>query len=154
MIKLNLGSGYTKMDGYVNIDIDKNWNPDIVCDIRKLPYPDDHADEIFSSHTLEHFYIRECHDVLKEWKRILKKDCPIVLVVPNVQNAAKLFVENKIPDEFFLERLAGADQQATEYMPHYNWFWNRRLMLILAQCGFRNMQILDDGWDLAMQAVK
>jgi len=39
-LKLHLGCGNRHFDGYVNIDLRKTRATDLVCDIRKLPYPD------------------------------------------------------------------------------------------------------------------
>lgn len=78
-LKLNIGSGRMKIDGYVSIDImqiiDGNGNKtvDIVMDIEKekLPYADNSVDEIRIDNTLEHlgdgfiFCINECWRVLK-----------------------------------------------------------------------------------------
>jgi hypothetical protein len=39
MLKLNLGCGYTRMDGYVNVDVSAACNPDLVADLEEVPWP-------------------------------------------------------------------------------------------------------------------
>lgn len=55
MLRLNIGCGPYKKSGYVNIDKNSIWNPDIVMDVRKeFPYKDNSIDEIWASHFIEH----------------------------------------------------------------------------------------------------
>lgn len=88
LIKLNIGSGRQRVDGFTNIDmtqiIDGNNNKtvDIVMNIEKepLPYQDDSVDEILIDNVLEHlvdlrFVMNECH-------RVLKKGCVMRGCVP------------------------------------------------------------------------
>jgi hypothetical protein len=59
LVRLNLGSGAVNINGYINIDFSKERegeSPDICCDIKSLPFPDDSVDEILSVHVIEHFH--------------------------------------------------------------------------------------------------
>ena len=83
-MKLNLGCGKNKLEGYINCDIDPKVNPDEVIDLSKdLPFKDNTVDEIFTSHTLEHIP----HELLVEkalpeiW-RVCKQDAKIKIIVP------------------------------------------------------------------------
>ena len=64
-IKLNLGCGEQILPGYINVDLycDK---ADIKADVKKLPFDNDYADEVYSSHVIEHFDFKESWDVLEE----------------------------------------------------------------------------------------
>lgn len=63
-------------DGKVRLSIgaeqhdDPRYTPQ--ADPRKLPYPDNSVDEVYSSRTLERFSARETAAVLAEWARVLK----------------------------------------------------------------------------------
>ena len=55
-IKINLGSGYKRIDGFINIDNDPAVNPDYVVNLEsdKLPFNDSEVNEVIASHILEH----------------------------------------------------------------------------------------------------
>lgn len=73
-MKLNLGAGNLKKEGYVNVDNNKACNPDLLRDIgRGLPYADCVVEEILAEHLIEHlpaeefiFFFNECHRVLRD----------------------------------------------------------------------------------------
>ena len=59
MLKLNLGSGSNKIDGFINIDLNPDNKPDLVANILEpLPYNDGSIDEIVLFHTIEHIQKR------------------------------------------------------------------------------------------------
>lgn len=78
-MKLHLGCGKRRFDGYLNIDL---RDSDMDCDIRKLPFGNDEAEEIIAVHVFEHFYLHEAGQVLAEWFRVLKTDGKLILELP------------------------------------------------------------------------
>ena len=86
-MKLNLGCGYDKHDGYKNIDIRPEVNPDIVEDVTKLDsIPDESCDVIYASHILEHFSWRDTDKILTLWVRKLKTGGLLLIKVPNLMD--------------------------------------------------------------------
>ena len=80
-MKLNLGGGLIKKEGFINVDILKG--ADIVWDLNKAPYPfkDESIDYIFCSHTLEH--LKEPELFFNEVQRILKRGGACEIIVPH-----------------------------------------------------------------------
>lgn len=81
--KLNLGCGEYKKKGYINVDISKRVNPDVVHDLNKFPYPfkDNYFDLIEADHVLEH--VEDPFKVMKELNRILKIKGSLSIKVPH-----------------------------------------------------------------------
>ena len=90
MLKINLGSGNKKYEGFLNLDKFKYFKPDIVHDLEIVPYPfkDDEVEEIRMIHILEH--IGKDSDtfinIMKEIYRICCNNAKIEIVVPHPRN--------------------------------------------------------------------
>ncbi|MAG77539.1 MAG: hypothetical protein CL811_12340 [Colwelliaceae bacterium] len=82
-MRLNLGSGLKKKEGYVNVDVEPGTCPDTVHDLNTYPYPfESHSvTEIVAHHIIEHLddpmkFIVECHRLLSHGGRLVI-ECPI-----------------------------------------------------------------------------
>ncbi len=97
MNKLNLGCGKDIRPGYVNLDV-VDYGGNDIHDINTFPYPfpDNHFDEIYCSHILEH--IDNFNKVINELYRIAKPDSTMIVYAPFFLNT-KYFGEpdHKIP---------------------------------------------------------
>lgn len=120
MIKLNLGCGAKLMEGFVNVDLANNWcetPPDVVADVRVLPFPDDYADEVHAYHVFEHFYRWESEAMLQEWIRVLKPNGLLVLEMPCLDKVLALF-------DYYHRKQKPLNPAATMYAlygdPNYN----------------------------------
>jgi len=85
-VKLNLGCGYNKIKGYVNVDKDAWCNPDVVADLEvSLPFEDRSVDEIVLSHVLEHLgqNTKVYLNIWKEFYRVMRNDGVILITVPH-----------------------------------------------------------------------
>lgn len=97
-LKLNLGSGTDKINGWTNIDISKENNPHIVHDLEKgIPFDDNTVDEIRAWNFMEH--IKDTIHFMNEIWRVCKPGAKVLINVPHQNN-----------------RLAFADPQ------HYHFF--------------------------------
>jgi SAM-dependent methyltransferase len=115
--KLEIGSGSRPRDGYIHHDIRQLDGIDVVCDARKFPeelYGS--FDEVYASHVLEHFNRFEVKAVLQEWIKLLRPDGKIDIVVPDVREICRQFVEGFIDIEFFDYLMFGGNDY--EYNVH------------------------------------
>lgn len=80
-MKLHIGCGWDKKEGYINCDISEEVKPDKIIDLEKdLPFEDSSISEIIMNHTLEHTH--EPIKVMKEIYRICKNNAIVKINVP------------------------------------------------------------------------
>lgn len=86
-MKLNLGCGFNKLEGHVNVDKEAACHPDQVMDMEKLPWPfqDDTFTDVMAYHSLEH--VGQTPEVwigiLKELWRVCKPGALVRIAVPH-----------------------------------------------------------------------
>lgn len=118
-MKLNIGCGYNKHDGFINIDKDKNCNPDLVLDISKdkLPFEDNSVDIVLATHVLEHIGEGYFH-LIKEIYRVCKNGSQFVVAVPHPRHdnffGDPTHVRVIVPEQFRLMNKELNDQWIAE----------------------------------------
>jgi len=81
MIKLHLGCGKDKKEGYVNCDLSSEVNPDKIVDLEKpLDFRDNSVEEVLAYHVLEH--INNFIPLMHELYRVCKKGTIIKIKTP------------------------------------------------------------------------
>jgi len=90
-MKLNLGAGYNKIEGFVSLDHDKNNNPDYCLNIEtdRFPFDDSTIETVVAHHILEHLGEGYFH-CLKELYRVCKHGAIIDIRVPHPRHDAFL----------------------------------------------------------------
>ncbi len=86
-MKLNLGCGSRKLDGFVNVDSAPHCEPDLLVDLEQLPWPfaTSSVQEIVLSHVLEHLgqspkvYL----DIIAEIYRVCAPGALVRITVPH-----------------------------------------------------------------------
>ena len=79
--KIHLGCKFDKLQGYINCDIDKSVNPDMVLNLeKKLPFKDNSITKVYSKNTFEH--ISNLTQLMNELHRVCKNGAVINIRVP------------------------------------------------------------------------
>jgi SAM-dependent methyltransferase len=97
----DLGSGeispYMRDEGkVVRFDIREDVKPDVICDVRSLPVPDETFDIVHAAHVLEHFPFKDTAKVLKEWTRVLKVGGELRLAVPDLRHVGHRLITDRV----------------------------------------------------------
>ena len=87
-VKLNMGSGRDKLEGYFAID-KTSPEADFHEDITTIKLPENSVDEILASHILEHLLNLQVLDVTKSWFKALKPGGKLIIECPDVLEMAR-----------------------------------------------------------------
>ena len=134
-LKLHLGSGDKYFEGYINIDWRKTRATDLVCDIRKLPYPENSVDLIETYHVIEHLPRHDLPRALETWHRILIPGGKLIIECPDFDAAVKEYIggdAKRIDNIFGLQRFNG-----DVHLFGYNF---KSLKKLLEEAGFKNIK--------------
>ena len=86
-MRLNLGCGFDRREGYVNVDNQPLCEPDILADLETFPWPFENnaASEILLVHVLEHLgELRETYlQIIQELYRVSAPGASIIITVPH-----------------------------------------------------------------------
>lgn len=135
LLKLHLGCGDRNFEGYVNIDLRKTRATDLVCDIKKLPYPDNSVGLIENYHVIEHLSRHDLPKALKVWYRVLIPGGKLIIECPDFDKAVKEYIEGnkkRIDNIFGLQRFPGD--------AHHFGYSFERLGKLLKAVGFKDIQ--------------
>lgn len=99
-MNLHLGCGKRFIPGFIHIDLNDFPHIDYRHDIKTLPMiEDDTVDLIYFCHGIEYFDRVEIIDVLKEWKRVLKKGGILRLAMPDFEALIAVYKKYKDLDK-------------------------------------------------------
>ena len=157
-VRLHLGCGTKKLDGWVNIDSVKECQPDLLHDITKaLPFTDLSVDEILAEDLLEHFdkYMRFV--VFGEWARVLKVGGKITLQVPDFKKI--LFRYFKFGYDNFVDFIFGENLWNSKfYIGHFGnhkWGYSQKaLQEFVTQFGIETFSIETKGLNIRLEGKK
>jgi predicted SAM-dependent methyltransferase len=122
------------------VDFAGNWSgkqPDVACDLRALPFPDECADEIHAIHVLEHFHRWEVGPVLLEWRRVLKPDGLLVLEMPNLNNILHAFQTYVTDRVMTFHGLYGDPSYKDPAMVHKWCYSYDEIKFVVSKAGFK-----------------
>ncbi len=121
-IKYNLGCGENKRRGFINVDISRMVEPDLVADITITPWmwARPQADLIFADNLFEHIREESLLKVMQECHRILKPGGLLQIIVPisALDNFMAMFSDSShVNHNFTLETY--------DYFDHRHIRWKR-----------------------------
>lgn len=109
--------------------------PDVVADVRKLPFPDNYADEARAIHIIEHFYAWEALDVVREWVRVIKPGGQLAIECPCLDKVLKLAEVPQIDPRYTYWALYGDPRHQRPEMCHRWCYSVTALTKLMIQAG-------------------
>ena len=164
-MNINLCSGQRKFgDGWINVDTNPKWTPDVVADGASMPmFADSSADIICIHHGLEHFGCGEAGPMIQECRRILKSGGLLLVFVPDMLAFAEGWIQGRVTTQVYMTNVYGAymDSEADRHKWGYD---AKSLKAFLEPFGFKvrpfdwrhipGADIAQDWWILGVEAVR
>ena len=149
-IKLNLGCGTNFIPGFINVDkfIEAPEGVNYIeGDIRDLPFEKEYADYIICDNVLEHLPQADVPVALHEIRRVLKKGGRAVLIVPDFNGIARMWLsygeQNHFDfptHQFFSELIYGNQFHEGEY--HRTPFYPVMFSSLLHMVGLHDFELI------------
>ena len=94
--KSSIAKGFNTPDWReIRLDIDASVKPDILGTITDMSnVATASMDALYSSHNIEHLFVHEVPEALKEFKRVLKPAGFAVITCPDIQTVCEAVVSN------------------------------------------------------------
>ena len=143
-LRLNLGAGDDRRDGYVHVDLRADV-ADVVASADRLPYRSGSVAEILALDMLEHFPAARTDAVLREWHRILAPGGRLRIKVPNLAVLAQQIVDGKTP-ALVIRNIYGGHRWGPDgsWDAHHTGWTPPLLRRHLTDVGFTVLSIDDD----------
>jgi predicted SAM-dependent methyltransferase len=157
LVRLHVGAGDKQWPGWVNVDL--HGEQDVNCDVRKLPFDPNHADEIQAHHVLEHLHRKDANVALADWFRVLKSGGRLVLELPCLDKMAEMIVKGEKNIRLTLLGLFGDPRDERPGMEH-KWAYSKaELSDLLLGIGFKDVKVMEPVFhlpprDMRLEAVK
>ena len=146
--RLNLGCGYDKRNGYLNVDLNDFHDPDLVGDVRSLPeLPSGRYEEIVAQDVLEHLERADGPVALAEWRRLAAPGGRLTLRVPDLPSVLRWLREQDDADHHrrVIHHMFGTQAYNGDF--HLNGYTELLLCDELFRAGFGDVEMeLRDGW--------
>lgn len=119
MVRINIGCGvHRRSEGEIGLDVERSVKPDILCDCSKsLPLKSDCADEVYTSHFLEH--LPAMGSILREIVRVAKKGAKVTIIVPYWSHYSAMLEghQHTVPPELFY-RMSEVEEDRKTWFPN------------------------------------
>lgn len=154
-MKINLGCGTRYIDGWINIDWSTKYKVDYSLDIgnAKIPIDDSSADEVISSHLIEHLTRLEGLHHLKEIYRVLSPGGVLIISWPDINKIINVFLGNdssmkqlKNNHDWLIQAIF--ETQTDNTIIHKYGYTAQTMTNLLKKIGFKDLQHITNPIDI------
>jgi predicted SAM-dependent methyltransferase len=94
-VKINLGSGHWKLEDWVNVDIDRESQPDVCANLaRGLPFASASARLMHTEDFIDQLELDQAVEFLRECHRILAPGGVLRVLTPDMRRLAELYLND------------------------------------------------------------
>lgn len=109
VLRLNLGSGPARVDGWLSVDVFWANAPEVVADGMTLPFVKGGFNIAYVGHVLEYVHPEFCVDLMAEVRRVLRPGGHLAVVTPDLRKLMTLVRRDRVEPEAFHEAVYGED---------------------------------------------
>ena len=159
-VRLHIGCNRRRRDGWINIDVRPEVDPDLVARAHELPmFETGSVDVVEACHLLEHLPLHEAKQALREWARVLRSGGELFLELPNLDACVGMLgpdCDDSTRDVAMMGLFGwpkGVECHGDAFAHHWGWS-PRSLARELGECGFGAVeeQPLTQTWRPSTQA--
>jgi predicted SAM-dependent methyltransferase len=151
MLKVNLGCGPWPLPGWVNVDFEVQYHPDVRHDLRNpLPWGKENVDFIRMEHFFEHILQVDGQRLLGECYRVLKWGGVIRINGPDLEKLAKLYLSRRY--DVWRTRTTAPGETICDLMNDVFYNWGHQyipdypqFIYMLHKAGFRGVRRCEFG---------
>jgi hypothetical protein len=146
--RVNVGCGFDKRPGYLNVDLQAFHAPDVVADVRSIPQlPSGYYEEVIAQDVLEHLTRADGPTALAEWRRLLAPGGRIWLRIPDLRSLLRWIEESDDEERHRQVVHFTYGTQAYDGDYHLAGFTDVLVAVELERAGFDRITAeLRDGW--------
>jgi SAM-dependent methyltransferase len=87
---------------HLRVDVDPSVEPDIIADLTDLSaIPDGSVDAVWAAHCVEHLYEHQVGVALAEFRRVLREDGFVCVIVPDLQTVAQYIADDRLHEPIY-----------------------------------------------------
>jgi hypothetical protein len=139
--KLNIGCGYDKRAGYLNVDMDPKCEPDLlIVNNDYSAIPTSYFEEVIAFDVIEHIPRAKTIGTLLDWNSYLVPEGRLVVQTSSILGVAQQLIKTPTFEHHFnwSSCLFGNQQHPGDF--HFNGFTEQTLRVALIACGFQISQ--------------
>lgn len=152
---INIGCGYDKRDGFLNVDMDAACDPDLlIVDNDLSVLPRQHFVNVVANDVLEHIPRSQTMSALLEWADLTAASGTLRISTSSILGVAKIMDGQGCAEQLnWTKCLFGNQAHPGDF--HFNGFTEATLRCHLLAAGFRPGEIaVDDGWLFRVSSTK
>ncbi|QBQ53516.1 class I SAM-dependent methyltransferase [Nitrosococcus wardiae] len=93
MVKINFGCGQEKLEGWINVDLDASYRPEVVADLSaNMPFQTACAGLMYSEDFIVQLDLDSAYLFLRECHRVLKPGGIIRLLTPDLEKLTRAYL--------------------------------------------------------------